>query len=89
MAGHQVGHLRRNVAAALAPLMDEANPLLRPRIEALLPYAVSHAFSAPVLLTFSGVPEAERAVNARLAQHGIRLTAEPARAAPARMAVSR
>eukprot|EP00062_Callorhinchus_milii_P016873 gi/632968635/ref/XP_007900635.1/ PREDICTED: helicase-like transcription factor isoform X1 [Callorhinchus milii] len=67
--GDQVGHLRRQLAAALAFILD--NKLAR--IEGLVPYKVNNKFTMPVQLSF-WAPEAQRAaVLSHLQQHGLNL----------------
>ena len=71
LAGVQVGHIRRQLAAALAPLMDDQTHL-RPRVEGSVPRPQSSEFTVPILLHVFGLPEVAAAVASLLARYGAR-----------------
>ena len=71
LAGVQVGHIKRQLAAALAPLMDDRTHL-RPRIEGSVPRAQTTEFTVPILLHVFGLPEVSAAVASLLARYGAR-----------------
>jgi SWI/SNF-related matrix-associated actin-dependent regulator of chromatin subfamily A3 len=71
LAGTQVGHIRRQLAAALAPLMDDSSHM-RPRLEGSIPRPSSNDFSIPILLSVYGLAEVAPAVAALLARYGAR-----------------
>ena len=49
LRGVQVGHIKRAVAAALAPVMDDRSRLA-PRLEACIPRPATNEFTMPVEL---------------------------------------
>ena len=71
LAGVQVGHIKRQLAAALAPLMDDRTHL-RPRIEGSVPRAQTTEFTVPILLHVFGLPEVSAVVASLLARYGAR-----------------
>lgn len=67
--GNQVGHLKRNLAAALAFLMD--NKLAQ--VEGVVPYGANNAFTMPLHMTFWGKEENRKVVLDQLKKHGFKL----------------
>ncbi|XP_048844341.1 helicase-like transcription factor isoform X3 [Brienomyrus brachyistius] len=67
--GNQVGHIRRQLAAPLAEIMD--NKLAR--VEGVVPFRANNAFTMPVHLLFWGKDENRAAVVNELASHGFKL----------------
>ncbi|XP_013396086.1 flocculation protein FLO11-like, partial [Lingula anatina] len=49
----QVGHIKRELAAALAPIMDQGIA----RVEGVVPYGSKNMYSMPLELSFWGLPE--------------------------------
>ena len=49
LAGTQVGHVSRGLAAALAPLLDDSSHLA-PRVEACIPRDATNQFQMPLTL---------------------------------------
>ncbi|XP_051990678.1 helicase-like transcription factor [Xyrauchen texanus] len=67
--GRQVGHIKRELAAAMAYIMD--NNLAR--MEGVVPYGDKNKFTMPVNLTFWGNEENREAVHNHMRCHGFRL----------------
>ncbi|XP_069474423.1 helicase-like transcription factor isoform X2 [Ambystoma mexicanum] len=67
--GDQVGHIKKELAAALAYIMD--NKLAK--VEGVVPYGANNAFTMPVQLSFWGKEENKEAVLAHLKRHGFKL----------------
>ncbi|XP_038203324.1 helicase-like transcription factor isoform X2 [Arvicola amphibius] len=67
--GNQVGHLKRNLAAALAFLMD--NKLVQ--VEGVVPFGANNAFTMPLHMTFWGKEENRKVVLDQLKKHGFKL----------------
>ncbi|XP_056599172.1 helicase-like transcription factor isoform X3 [Triplophysa dalaica] len=67
--GSQVGHIRKELAAAVAYIMD--NKLAR--VEGIVPYGETNKFSMPVNLSFLGKEENREAVHNHMRRHGFRL----------------
>ena len=87
LAGVQVGHIKRQLAAALAPLLDDRTHL-RPRIEGSVPRPQSTEFTVPILLHVYGLPEVSAAVASVLARYGARFDPGSGLAAGAAAAAS-
>ncbi|XP_060690517.1 helicase-like transcription factor isoform X1 [Hemiscyllium ocellatum] len=67
--GIQVGHIKRELAAPLAFILD--NRLAR--VEGVVPYGANNVFTMPVQLSFWGREENRDAVLERLKRHGFKL----------------
>nr|XP_015216673.1 PREDICTED: helicase-like transcription factor isoform X1 [Lepisosteus oculatus] len=67
--GHQVGHIKRELAAPMAYIMD--NKLAK--VEGIVPFGATNTFAMPVQLFFWGQKENKAAVMNKLGQHGFRL----------------
>ncbi|CAL8273482.1 unnamed protein product [Merluccius merluccius] len=68
MDGSQVGHIKKELAAAMAFIMD--NNLAK--VEGVVPYR-NNAFTMPVSLSFWGAEEDKPAFTQRMAQHGFKM----------------
>ncbi|XP_078266571.1 helicase-like transcription factor isoform X3 [Rhinoraja longicauda] len=68
--GIQVGHIKRELAAPLAFVLD--NKLAK--IEGVVPYGANNVFTMPVQLSFWGKEENRAAVLEKLKIHGFKLT---------------
>ncbi|KAJ3613480.1 hypothetical protein NHX12_019729 [Muraenolepis orangiensis] len=66
--GRQVGHIKKELAAAMAFVMD--NNLAK--VEGVVPYRTNNAFTMPVSLSFWGAEENRPAFTQRMAQHGLK-----------------
>jgi SWI/SNF-related matrix-associated actin-dependent regulator of chromatin subfamily A3 len=88
MAGVQVGHISRTLAAALAALMDDRSRLA-PRVEASIPRPSTNIFQTPLELFVYGLPEAAGPVAAVLRRYGARFQTKsgPGAASPASASV--
>ncbi|ERE87686.1 helicase-like transcription factor, partial [Cricetulus griseus] len=71
--GDQVGHLKRDLAAALAYIMD--NKLAQ--VEGVVPYGANNAFTMPLHMTFWGKEENRKVVLNQLTKHGFKLGPTP------------
>ncbi|XP_066455315.1 helicase-like transcription factor isoform X1 [Eleutherodactylus coqui] len=71
--GEQVGHLKKELAAALAQIMDR-NLV---RIEGVVPYGAHNVFTMPVNLSFWGREENERLVVGHMKKYGYKLEPVP------------
>ncbi|XP_078524110.1 helicase-like transcription factor isoform X2 [Lissotriton helveticus] len=67
--GEQVGHIKKELAAALAHIMD--NKLAK--IEGVVPYGATNAFTMPVQLSFWGKEENMETVLSHLKIYGFKL----------------
>uniref|UniRef100_A0A8D0GVD1 Helicase like transcription factor n=1 Tax=Sphenodon punctatus TaxID=8508 RepID=A0A8D0GVD1_SPHPU len=67
--GDQVGHIKKELAAALAYIMDNKLAV----VEGVVPYGANNAFTMPVQMSFWGKEENKRAVLDRLNMHGFKL----------------
>ncbi|XP_057277832.1 helicase-like transcription factor isoform X1 [Pezoporus wallicus] len=67
--GDQVGHIKKELAAALAGIMDNRLAL----IEGVVPYGAKNAFTMPVQMSFWGREENKEAVLDQLKRHGFKL----------------
>ncbi|XP_067898712.1 helicase-like transcription factor [Heterodontus francisci] len=67
--GIQVGHIKRELAAPLAFILD--NRLAR--VEGVVPYGANNVFTMPVQLSFWGKEENRDTVLERLRRHGFKL----------------
>ncbi|GCC38705.1 hypothetical protein chiPu_0017221 [Chiloscyllium punctatum] len=67
--GIQVGHIKRELAAPLAFILD--NRLAR--VEGVVPYGANNVFTMPVQLSFWGREENRDTVLERLKRHGFKL----------------
>ncbi|KAM6127631.1 LOW QUALITY PROTEIN: helicase-like transcription factor [Phoenicopterus ruber ruber] len=67
--GDQVGHIKKELAAALAGIMDNKLAL----VEGVVPYGAKNAFTMPVQMSFWGREENKEAVLDQLKRHGFKL----------------
>ncbi|XP_009882765.1 PREDICTED: helicase-like transcription factor [Charadrius vociferus] len=67
--GDQVGHIKKELAAALAGILDNKLAL----IEGVVPYGAKNAFTMPVQMSFWGREENKEAVLDQLKRHGFKL----------------
>lgn len=67
--GEQVGHIKKELAAALAHIMD--NKLAK--VEGVVPYGAANAFTMPVQLSFWGKEENKETVLGHLKRYGFKL----------------
>ncbi|XP_075057999.1 helicase-like transcription factor [Mixophyes fleayi] len=67
--GEQVGHIKKELAAALANIMDRKLA----KVEGVVPYGAHNAFTMPVNLTFWGREENKQAVLDHMNRHGFKL----------------
>ncbi|XP_042371766.1 helicase-like transcription factor, partial [Plectropomus leopardus] len=67
--GNQVGHIKRELAAAMAHIMD--NNLAK--VEGVVHSGTRNHFNMPVMLSFWGKEEKKKAVIERMARHGYKL----------------
>ncbi|XP_038585569.1 helicase-like transcription factor isoform X2 [Micropterus salmoides] len=71
--GNQVGHIKRELAAALAYVMD--NNLAK--VEGVVHSGTKNLFNMPVMLSFWGKEENKNAVIESMARHGFKLNSKP------------
>ncbi|XP_055482099.1 helicase-like transcription factor [Psammomys obesus] len=71
--GNQVGHLKKDLAAAMAYIMD--NKLAQ--VEGVVPYGANNAFTMPLTMTFWGKEENRKVVLDHLKKHGFKLGPTP------------
>ncbi|XP_068960819.1 helicase-like transcription factor isoform X2 [Petaurus breviceps papuanus] len=71
--GNQVGHIKKELAAPLAYIMD--NRLAQ--VEGVVHYGASNAFTMPVQMSFWGKEENRKAVLDQLKKHGFKLGPPP------------
>ncbi|KAM9279237.1 helicase-like transcription factor [Morus bassanus] len=67
--GDQVGHIKKELAAALAGIMDNKLAV----VEGVVPYGAKNAFTMPVQMSFWGREENREAVLDQLKRHGFKL----------------
>ncbi|XP_061492992.1 helicase-like transcription factor [Rhineura floridana] len=67
--GEQVGHIKKELAASLAYIMDNKLAV----VEGVVPYGANNAFTMPVQLSFWGRAENKQVVLERLKMHGFKL----------------
>ncbi|KFO91269.1 Helicase-like transcription factor, partial [Buceros rhinoceros silvestris] len=67
--GDQVGHIKKELAAALAGIMDNRLAL----VEGVVPYGAKNTFTMPVQMSFWGREENKEAVLDQLKRHGFKL----------------
>ncbi|XP_010013263.1 PREDICTED: helicase-like transcription factor, partial [Nestor notabilis] len=67
--GDQVGHIKKELAAALSGIMDNKLAL----IEGIVPYGAKNTFTMPVQMSFWGREENKEAVLDQLKRHGFKL----------------
>ncbi|XP_056420818.1 helicase-like transcription factor isoform X2 [Hyla sarda] len=71
--GEQVGHIKKELAAALAQIMDRKLV----RIEGVVPYGAHNAFTMPVNLSFWGQEESKKVVLDHMKKYGYKLEPVP------------
>nr|XP_060623727.1 helicase-like transcription factor isoform X2 [Anolis sagrei ordinatus] len=69
--GDQVGHIKKELAACLAPIMDNKMAV----IEGVVPFGANNVFTMPVQLSFWGKEQNKQVVLNRLKMHGFKLAA--------------
>ncbi|XP_016891132.1 helicase-like transcription factor isoform X2 [Cynoglossus semilaevis] len=67
--GNQVGHIKKELAAAMAYIMDNNMA----KVEGVVFFATKNKFTMPVTLSFWGREENREAVTQHLANHGFKL----------------
>ncbi|NXG10598.1 HLTF factor, partial [Sakesphorus luctuosus] len=67
--GDQVGHIKKELAAALAGIMDNKLAV----VEGVVPYGAKNSFTMPVQMSFWGREENKEAVLDHLKRHGFKL----------------
>lgn len=67
--GDQVGHIKKELAASLAYIMDNKLAV----VEGIVPFGANNAFTMPVQLSFWGKVENKQVVLDRLKMHGFKL----------------
>ncbi|XP_031418878.1 helicase-like transcription factor [Clupea harengus] len=67
--GSQVGHMKKELAAAMAPIIDGNLA----KIEGVVPYGETNKFSMPVILSFWGKEENKNTVLNLLSRHSYKL----------------
>ncbi|NXI51988.1 HLTF factor, partial [Chloroceryle aenea] len=67
--GDQVGHIKKELAAALAGIMDNKLAL----VEGVIPYGAKNTFTMPVQMSFWGREENKEVVLDQLKRHGFKL----------------
>ncbi|XP_005006780.1 helicase-like transcription factor isoform X2 [Cavia porcellus] len=71
--GNQVGYLKKELAVALAYIMD--NKLAQ--VEGVVPFGANNTFTMPLQMTFWGKEENKKAVLDQLNKHGFKLGPAP------------
>nr|AAB64175.1 transcription factor [Mus musculus] len=71
--GNQVGHIKREIAAAVAYIMD--NKLAQ--VEGVVPFGASNTFTMPLYMTYWGKEENRNVVLEQLKKHGFKLGPTP------------
>ncbi|KAF6118993.1 helicase like transcription factor [Phyllostomus discolor] len=71
--GNQVGHVKKDLAAALAYIMD--NKLAQ--VEGVVPFGANNTFTMPLRMTLWGKEENRKAVLDQLKKHGFKLAPAP------------
>ncbi|XP_026557373.1 helicase-like transcription factor [Pseudonaja textilis] len=69
MNGDQVGHIKKELAACLAYIMDNKLAV----VEGVVPHGADNAFTMPVQLSFWGKEENKQVLLERLKMHGLKL----------------
>lgn len=69
----QVGHIKRELASALAPIMDSGWV----RLEGIVPFGSQNQFSMPVDISLWGKPEHKQGTITRLERSGIMMKVAP------------
>ncbi|XP_056446108.1 helicase-like transcription factor isoform X4 [Gadus chalcogrammus] len=72
--GNQVGHIKKELAAAMAGVMD-SNLV---KVEGVVPYRTNNAFNMPVTLSFWGTKENDPIFKQRMAVHGFKFNSDVA-----------
>ncbi|XP_040205021.1 helicase-like transcription factor isoform X2 [Rana temporaria] len=67
--GEQVGHIKKELAAALAPIMDRK----KVKMEGTVPFGANNAFTMPVNLSFWGREENKTVVMDHMKKYGFKL----------------
>ncbi|KAM3595017.1 uncharacterized protein V6R79_017166 [Siganus canaliculatus] len=67
--GNQVGHIKRELAAVMANIMDKNLA----KVEGVVPYGTNNQFNMPVMLSFWGKEENQKAVTELMARRGYKL----------------
>ncbi|CAL8300964.1 unnamed protein product [Boreogadus saida] len=70
--GNQVGHIKKELAAAMAVVMD-SNLV---KVEGVVPYQTNNAFNMPVTLSFWGTEENNPIFKQRMAVHGYKFNSD-------------
>ncbi|KAL6471721.1 hypothetical protein MHYP_G00203710 [Metynnis hypsauchen] len=68
--GIQVGHIKKELAAAMAHIMDRKLA----KVEGVVPFGQNNKFSMPVELTFWGKEENREAVHSQMKRHGYKFS---------------
>ncbi|XP_050164732.1 helicase-like transcription factor isoform X3 [Myiozetetes cayanensis] len=71
--GDQVGHIKKELAPALAEIMDNKLAV----VEGVVPYGAKNSFTMPVEMSFWGREENKEAVLDQLKRHGFKLAPPP------------
>ncbi|XP_007938400.1 helicase-like transcription factor [Orycteropus afer afer] len=71
--GNQVGHIKKDLAAALASIMDSKLA----QVEGVVPFGANNAFTMPLHMAFWGKEENRKAVLDHLKKHGFKLLPPP------------
>ncbi|KAJ7402111.1 helicase-like transcription factor isoform X4 [Pitangus sulphuratus] len=71
--GDQVGYIKKELAAALAEIMDNRLAV----VEGVVPYGAKNSFTMPVEMSFWGREENKEAVLDQLKRHGFKLAPPP------------
>ncbi|KAM6224475.1 helicase-like transcription factor [Rhynchocyon petersi] len=71
--GNQVGYIKKDLAAALAYVVD--NKLAQ--VEGIVPFGANNAFTMPIHMAFWGKEENKKAVLDQLKRHGFKLLPPP------------
>ncbi|XP_068136851.1 helicase-like transcription factor isoform X2 [Hyperolius riggenbachi] len=80
--GEQIGHIKKELAAALAHIMDQKLA----KIEGIVPYGANNAFTVPVNLSFWGTPENKQVVLDHMKKFGFQFGPLPKKSSGAREA---
>uniref|UniRef100_UPI0037E857EC helicase-like transcription factor n=1 Tax=Semicossyphus pulcher TaxID=241346 RepID=UPI0037E857EC len=70
--GNQVGHIKKELAAAMAHVMD--NNLAK--VEGVVPYGTKNSFTMPVMISFWGKEEKKNTVIKCMARRGFKLNTD-------------
>ncbi|XP_006895634.1 PREDICTED: helicase-like transcription factor [Elephantulus edwardii] len=71
--GNQVGHIKKDLAAALAHIMDSKLA----QVEGIVPFGANNAFTMPLHMALWGKEENKEAVLDQLKKHGFKLLPPP------------